>query len=97
MALNPNRVCGFKTRKNQTLTAACRFEPGASSVNRGLTVKHRRCVRQENVSGANDMKGVSSACEAGDRIMPGVERASALHPRLYSVSRICGLGFRHTR
>jgi len=60
MALNPNRVYGFKTGTNRTLTAACRFEPGESSVNRGLTVKHWRCVRQENVYDANDTRSVKT-------------------------------------
>jgi hypothetical protein len=54
MALNPNRVYGFNTGTNRRLTAACRFEPGKSSGNRGLTVKHWRYAKQEDVNGAND-------------------------------------------
>jgi hypothetical protein len=69
MALNPNRVYGFKTRTNQALTAACRFEQGESSVNRGLTVKHWLCARQENVNDANDTRSVSRWTRAGRRLI----------------------------
>ena len=35
-----------------------RFEPGKSPANRGLTVKHWRCAKQEDVNGANDTSRV---------------------------------------